>query len=81
MKRILIVGATSGIATACARLWAEQGSEFFLVARSAEKLAQVSADLSARGAKTVTVRVEDTLDPDGDGFGRVTTGTTSIVVP
>jgi len=33
------------------------------------------------GPRTITVKVEDTLDPDGDGFGRVTTGTTSIVVP
>ncbi|WLG32700.1 SDR family oxidoreductase [Pseudomonas simiae] len=62
MKRILIIGATSAIATACARLWAEQGSEFFLVARSAEKLAQISADLTARGAKTVTVYCMDATD-------------------
>lgn len=62
MKRILIIGATSAIATACARLWAEQGSEFFLVARSADKLAQVSADLTARGAKTVTVHCMDAID-------------------
>jgi short-subunit dehydrogenase len=62
MKRILIIGATSAIAVACARLWAGQGSEFFLVARSAEKLANVAADLSARGAKTVTVHCMDATD-------------------
>ena len=62
MKRVLIIGATSAIATACARLWAEQGSEFFLVARSAEKLGEVSADLSARGAKSVTVHCMDATD-------------------
>lgn len=62
MKRVLIIGATSAIATACARLWAEQGSEFFLVARSAEKLEEVSADLTARGAKSVTVHCMDATD-------------------
>ena len=54
MKRVLIIGATSAIANACARLWAEEGSEFFLVARNAEKLEQAAADLRARGAKSVT---------------------------
>lgn len=62
MKRVLIIGATSAIATACARLWAEQGSEFFLVARSAEKLEEVSADLTARGAKSVTLHCMDATD-------------------
>ncbi|HMS83267.1 MAG TPA: SDR family oxidoreductase [Nitrospira sp.] len=51
MKNILIIGATSAIATACARLWAEQGAHLFLVARSAEKLSQVSDDLAVRGAR------------------------------
>jgi decaprenylphospho-beta-D-erythro-pentofuranosid-2-ulose 2-reductase len=55
MKRILIIGATSAIATDCARLWAEQGSEFFLVARNMEKLEQTAADLKTRGANAVTL--------------------------
>ncbi|QHF03742.1 MULTISPECIES: SDR family oxidoreductase [Pseudomonas syringae group] len=55
MKRILIIGATSAIAHACARLWAAQGCEFFLVARSADKLQATAADLKGRGAKTVTL--------------------------
>lgn len=62
MKRILIIGATSAIATACARLWAEQGAEFFLVARSNEKLEQTAADLKARGAKAVTLHIMDATD-------------------
>lgn len=62
MKRVLIIGATSAIATACARLWAEQGSELFLVARNREKLEQTSADLKARGAKTVTLYCMDATD-------------------
>lgn len=50
MKRILIVGATSTIATACARLWATEGATFFLVARNTEKLMNIASDLTARGA-------------------------------
>lgn len=50
MKNIVIVGATSAIAIACARVWAAQGARFFLVGRNGERLAQVAADLSARGA-------------------------------
>lgn len=62
MKRVLIIGATSAIATACARLWAVQGSEFFLVARNAEKLQQTAADLQGRGARSVTVHEMDATD-------------------
>ncbi len=50
MKNILIVGATSAIAAACARRWCEGGARFYLVGRSADKLRQVADDLSARGA-------------------------------
>lgn len=62
MKRVLIIGATSAIASACARAWAEQGCEFFLVARNVEKLEQVKADLTARGAKAVVVYYMDATD-------------------
>ena len=51
MKNILIVGATSAIAAACARRWCEGGARFYLVGRSADKLRQVANDLSARGAE------------------------------
>ncbi|HSP30760.1 MAG TPA: SDR family oxidoreductase [Halomonas sp.] len=58
MKKILIVGGTSAIATACARRWADQGADFFLVGRTSEKLEQVADDLAARGA-TVHTHVLD----------------------
>lgn len=51
MKNILIVGATSAIAIACARQWAKEGARFFLVARNGERLQQVAGDLKARGAQ------------------------------
>ncbi|AMT90143.1 MULTISPECIES: SDR family oxidoreductase [Pseudomonas] len=62
MKKILIIGATSAIANACARIWAAQGSEFFLVARNSEKLEQMTADLTARGAKRVITHLMDVTD-------------------
>jgi decaprenylphospho-beta-D-erythro-pentofuranosid-2-ulose 2-reductase len=61
MKNILIVGATSAIAAACARKWCESGTRFFLVGRDLEKLGQVADDLRARGA-TVQLRQQDLAD-------------------
>ena len=49
-QNIVIIGATSGIAEACARRWAEQPAHFFLVARNGARLDAISADLQARGA-------------------------------
>lgn len=62
MKKILIIGATSAIATACARLWAVQNCEFFLVARSDEKLEQTATDLKARGARNVITHRMDATE-------------------
>lgn len=62
MKRVLIIGATSAIASACARIWAEAGSQLFLVGRNAEKLKQCAADLTARGATAVNLYCMDATD-------------------
>jgi short-subunit dehydrogenase len=62
MKRILIIGATSAIATACARLWAGEGARFFLAARHAEKLASLASDLEVRGASAVATFQMDAND-------------------
>lgn len=53
MKRVLVVGATSAIANACARIWAARGASLFLVARNEHKLASIAGDLSVRGAASV----------------------------
>ena len=58
MKNVAVFGATSSIATACARRWAGKDSTIFLVCRTAEKLNQVTADLTARGA-TIHTHVLD----------------------
>lgn len=59
MKKIAIIGAASAIATSCARLWAADKAEFFLVARNPERLRQTADDLIARGAAAVHVHALD----------------------
>ena len=61
-RKILVLGATSGIAEATCRIWAAQGSSLFLVGRNAEKLAVVAADLKTRGAAYVDTSVSDLDD-------------------
>jgi len=61
-KRILVLGATSGIAQACIRLWAARGDSLFLVARNADKLNAVAADASVRGAAHVDTTAADLDD-------------------
>ena len=59
MQRILILGATSAIAEAVARRYAGLGDRLFLVARSAERLEAVTADLRTRGAGSVDSAAAD----------------------
>ena len=59
MRKILIVGAASGIAEACGRLWAQRGDQLFLAARNAQALQALSADLATRSGKAVGTRVFD----------------------
>ena len=63
-KRILVLGATSGIAEASIHLWAGRGESLFLVARNADRLAAVAADARTRGAHLVETAVAD-LDNTG----------------
>lgn len=62
MKHILIIGATSAIAEACARKWAQQGHKLFLAARNAAQLSSIEADLRTRGAPSVGHAMFDALD-------------------
>jgi decaprenylphospho-beta-D-erythro-pentofuranosid-2-ulose 2-reductase len=61
-RRILVLGATSGIAEACIRLWAARGDSLYLVARNHDKLLAVAADASTRGASYVDTAVADLDD-------------------
>jgi short-subunit dehydrogenase len=61
-KKILVLGATSGMAEASCRLWASRGDHLFLIARSADKLTAVAADMRVRGAGYVDTAVADLDD-------------------
>jgi decaprenylphospho-beta-D-erythro-pentofuranosid-2-ulose 2-reductase len=61
-KRILVLGATSGIAEACLRLWAARGDKLYLVARSEDRLHVVAADAHVRGASLVETAVANLDD-------------------
>jgi decaprenylphospho-beta-D-erythro-pentofuranosid-2-ulose 2-reductase len=59
MKKILIIGATSAIAQAFARICAQKGGQLFLVARNPEKLQVLAADLKVRGATVAGILAVD----------------------
>jgi decaprenylphospho-beta-D-erythro-pentofuranosid-2-ulose 2-reductase len=67
MKRILIIGATSGIASACAREWAARGASLFLVGRDAGRLEALASDLRVRGGGAVHSHPMDALDLPAHG--------------
>jgi short-subunit dehydrogenase len=60
--KIIILGATSAIAEATARLYAGEGAEMLLVARQSERLAAIAADLRLRGAARVETTMRDLAD-------------------
>lgn len=61
MQRIVIFGATSAIASACARLWVAQGNSLFLVGRNQTKLKNQLADLRVR---SILDQAIDGMDAD-----------------
>src|SRR5216684_2290382 len=62
--KILIAGATSAIAHDTAKFFARDGAELLLVARSADKLEDISNDLRVRGAKKAETFLLDLNDLD-----------------
>ena len=62
MQKILIIGATSAIAEATARIYAARGDALFLVARNSGHLRAVVADLNVRGAAQTDNAVLDVTD-------------------
>lgn len=59
MQKIIIIGAGSAIAEATARIYASRGARLFLVARNAQKVADMAADLKIRGAEDVATAILD----------------------
>jgi len=62
MSNVLIIGATSAIGQAAARLFANAGDGLFLVARDEQKLQTVADDLRVRGASAVQTTLLDVLE-------------------
>ncbi|HEX7815149.1 SDR family oxidoreductase [Dyella sp.] len=62
MQRVLIIGATSAIAEATARLYASRGARLHLVARTAARLNVTMEDLRIRGAADVNSGSMDVND-------------------
>jgi|SRR5277367_881478 len=61
-RRVLILGATSAIAQAVARLYAHQGARLALVARNRQYLDVVASDLRVRGASALWTEAADLLE-------------------
>jgi short-subunit dehydrogenase len=64
MEKILIIGATSAIATETARLFAQEGADIALLARDQGKLERLTEDLRVRRAHEVFPIFFDALDLD-----------------
>lgn len=65
MKRILIIGATSAIAEATARVFAARGDALVLAGRDTQQLSRIADDLKIRGASQA-----HTLELDANDFAK-----------
>lgn len=63
-RRIIILGATSGMAEALARIHASEGASLVLVGRHAERLEALARDLRARGAAEAAPVTTDLASPE-----------------
>jgi decaprenylphospho-beta-D-erythro-pentofuranosid-2-ulose 2-reductase len=63
--RVMILGASSAMAEATARLYAAEGAAVALAGRDAARLAAMAADLMARGASAAPILARDLADMDG----------------
>lgn len=62
MRKVLIVGATSAIAQATARVMAARGDRLFLAGRNAERLEAVRQDLAVRAGASVGAMAIDATE-------------------
>jgi len=63
--KVIILGATSAVAEAAARLYAAEGASLVLAARDGARLEAIAADLRVRGAREVHVAPLDLAKVDG----------------
>ena len=59
---VVVVGATSAVAQAAIRIWAQRGMELTLIARNADELDRTAADARVRGAPLVATVIGDLTD-------------------
>jgi decaprenylphospho-beta-D-erythro-pentofuranosid-2-ulose 2-reductase len=64
LKRVLILGTTSAIAEAAARIWAAQGARMLLIGRGASRIEAIAADLKVRGASEAIPITLDCAEAD-----------------
>lgn len=64
MQHILMIGATSAIAEATARMFARRGDRLYLLARNQDRLSCLAEDLKIRGAASVAWRRFDVHEGD-----------------
>ena len=62
MKKIVIIGATSAVATETARWFAVEGADLFIAGRTQEKLERLAQDLRIRGAASVHTGIFNARD-------------------
>jgi short-subunit dehydrogenase len=77
-QRIVVFGATSAIAHACARLWLKRGARLVLVGRHAARLQAVADDLRTRAGAAGAAHIhtlQADLDPLGDHTALITQAT------
>ncbi len=82
--RVVILGATSGIAEATARIYAGEGAALLLAGRRADRLDQIAEDLRLRGAAQVETATVDLASADPvaelDDYVRVLGGVDHILI-
>ena len=64
MGCMLVLGATSDIASAVARRFAEEGWKLILAARNTDSLERISRDIQVRSGKEVMTACFDVMDID-----------------
>lgn len=65
-KRIVIVGASSGIAAHCARYWATEPADFILVGREISRVQQVADDLRVRSPQSTLEEIQIDFNDTND---------------